>query len=136
MQNSKDLFVWHSLRDNELLGMAFSAPLKANPLERGVRQDPSFEDDNVLYMIDTTISPEFQGRGQGRFLKYALQVIATSEGKTRIHGRNRDRLAAGMLLINLSMGCYEQLYLKRITLTSRNTEMYSIILPLLSGILS
>lgn len=100
------------VRDDELLGMAFSAPLKANPLERGVRQDPWFEDENVLYMIDTTISPDFQGRGQGRFLKYALQIIATAEGRTRIHGRNRDRLAAGMLFINLSMGCYEQFYLR------------------------
>jgi len=99
-------------RDDELLGMAFSAPLKANPLERGVRQDPWFEDEDVLYMIDTTISPNFQGRGQGRFLKYALQIIATAEGRKRVHGRNRDRLAAGMLFINLSMGAYEQNYLR------------------------
>ena len=100
------------VRNDELLGMAFSAPLKANPLERGVRQDPWYENENVLYMIDTTISPDFQGRGQGRFLKYALQIIATAEGHIRIHGRNRDRLAAGMLFINLSMGAYEQLYLR------------------------
>ncbi|MCO4793436.1 MAG: aminotransferase class III-fold pyridoxal phosphate-dependent enzyme [Bacteriovoracaceae bacterium] len=100
------------VRKDELLGMAFSGPLKANPLERGVRQDPSFENEDVLYMIDTTISPELQGRGQGRFLKYALQIIATSEGKERVHGRNRDRLAAGMLFINLSMGAYEQNYLE------------------------
>lgn len=96
----------------ELAGIAFSAPLKTNPLERGVRQDPHFNNPKALYMIDTTISKGQQGKGIGRFLKYALYILAQNEGMERIHGRNRDRLAAQMMSINLSLGGYELFYLR------------------------
>ncbi len=97
---------------NSLAGMAFSAPLKTNPLERGVRQDPHFENPKALYMIDTTINKEHKGQSIGRYLKYALYLIAQSQGIERIHGRNRDRLASQMMSINLSLGAYELFYMK------------------------
>jgi acetylornithine/succinyldiaminopimelate/putrescine aminotransferase/GNAT superfamily N-acetyltransferase len=99
-------------RDGKLLAMAFSSPLKINPLERGVRQDPYLENDKVLYMIDSTVSKELQGRGIGKILKYALTAFAMAKGIDRIHGRNRDRLAASMLNINLSLGAYELMYIR------------------------
>lgn len=99
-------------KNKELLGIVFSAPLSVNPLDRGIRQDPYFGNDDVLYMVDTTIDKKLQGRGLGRTLKYALTVLAQVEGRLRIQGRNRDRLAASMLNINLSLGGYEQNYIR------------------------
>ena len=97
---------------DKLLAMAFSSPLNINPLERGVRQDPYLDNDKVLYMIDSTVSKELQGRGIGKVLKYALTAFAMAKGIDRIHGRNRDRLAASMLNINLSLGAYELMYIR------------------------
>lgn len=91
----------------KLLAMAFSSPLSINPLERGVRVDPYLDNDRVLYMVDSTVSKELQGKGIGRVLKYALTAYAMTKGIERIHGRNRDRMAASMLNINLSLGAYE-----------------------------
>jgi acetylornithine/succinyldiaminopimelate/putrescine aminotransferase/GNAT superfamily N-acetyltransferase len=100
------------IKDGELLAMAFCSPLKSNPLERGVRLDPNFEDETCLYMLDTTVTDELQGQGVGRNLKYALTLLAKASGIKRIQGRNRDRMAASMLNINLSLGSIEQLYIK------------------------
>ncbi|WP_127716426.1 aminotransferase class III-fold pyridoxal phosphate-dependent enzyme [Halobacteriovorax sp. HLS] len=98
--------------DDKLLAIAFSSPLAINPLERGVRKDPYIDNDNVLYMIDSTVTEALQGRGLGRVLKYALTAIAMTKETQRIHGRNRDRMAASMLNINLSLGAYELMYMK------------------------
>lgn len=100
------------LKDQKLVGIAFAGPLKLYPLERGVRMDPHFNDDDSLYMLDVTIAPEFVGVGLGRSLKYALSVMAIAKGIKRIQGRNRDRLAGPMLTINLSIGAIEQNYMK------------------------
>jgi 4-aminobutyrate aminotransferase-like enzyme len=97
---------------NKLEGIAFSASLETNPLERGVRKDPYFNDSKCFYMIDTTIAKVLQGRGVGRFLRYSLYMVAHAEGVERIHGRNRDRLASQMLAINLSLGAHELMYLE------------------------
>ncbi len=96
----------------QIKAMAFSSPLKNHPLERGLRQDPHFHEEDSLYMLDTTVHPTHQGEGWGRQMKYALTLLAMSKGVKRIKGRNRDKLAAGMLTINLSLGAHEQFYLK------------------------
>ncbi len=97
---------------NSLVAIAFAGPLKLYPLERGVRNDPFFEDEETLYMLDLTCHPGAQGTGLGRMLKYTLQSMALSKGIKRIHGRNRDRLAGAMLSINLSLGSTELQYMK------------------------
>lgn len=99
-------------KDKKLLAIAFAGPLKLYPLERGVRMDPNFEAEDSLYMLDVTVHPELQGSGLGRGLKYALSAMALTKGTKRIQGRNRDRLAAAMININLSLGAYEQTYIR------------------------
>lgn len=98
--------------DNKLVAIAFAGPLKLYPLERGVRMDPNFNQDDSLYMLDLTVDPKLQGEGLGRSLKYALSAMALTKGIKRIQGRNRDRFAAAMININLSLGAIEQAYIK------------------------
>lgn len=99
-------------KDGKLVGIAFAGPLKLYPLERGVRMDPNFDEEDSLYMLDVTIDPSLQGSGLGRSLKYALSAMALTKGIKRIQGRNRDRLAGAMININLSLGAVEQNYLR------------------------
>ncbi len=94
-----------------LLAMSFSSPLDLNPLERGVRNDPDFKNSNALYMVDSTVGKRLQGKGVGRYLKYALTCFAMIEDIEKINGRNRDRMAASMLNINLSLGAHEIMYM-------------------------
>jgi acetylornithine/succinyldiaminopimelate/putrescine aminotransferase len=96
----------------ELVGIAFSGPLSLYPLERGLRIDPDFDNPKVLYTMDTTIAPIHQGKGLGSVLKYSLSLLALAKGAIKTKGRNRDKLAAGMLNINLSLGAVEDFYLK------------------------
>ncbi|MDO9181063.1 MAG: hypothetical protein Q7U04_01580, partial [Bacteriovorax sp.] len=98
--------------DKKLVGIAFAGPLKLYPLERGVRMDPNFEEEDSLYMLDVTVDPNLQGEGLGRSLKYALSALALTKGTKRIQGRNRDRLAAAMININMSLGAIEQNYIR------------------------
>lgn len=100
------------VKNGQIEAMAFASPLKINPNERGVRRDPYFEDDKVLYMLDVTVNKEGQGQGLGRQIKYAASLMAQAKGMKRIHGRNRDRLAAPMLNINLSLGGHELFYIE------------------------
>lgn len=99
-------------KGSDLTGIIFSAPLSVNPLDRGVREDPFYGNDDVLYMVDTTIDKSMQGRGLGRNLKYALTLLAQAQGRLRLQGRNRDRLASQMFKINLSLGGYEQNFIR------------------------
>ena len=100
------------MKGKKLMSIAFASPMAEHPLERGLRQDPHFNDPNSIYVLDTTVHPDLQGKGIGRQMKYALSLIATAKGIKRIKGRNRDQMAAGMLYINLSLGAYEMLYLR------------------------
>jgi acetylornithine/succinyldiaminopimelate/putrescine aminotransferase len=98
--------------DNKLVGIAFAGPLKLYPLERGVRMDPNYNEEDSLYMLDVTVDTDLQGSGLGRTLKYALSAMALTKGVKRIQGRNRDRLAGAMININMSLGAIEQNYIK------------------------
>lgn len=98
-------------KEGLLVGIIFAAPLHINPLDRGIRLDPHFGNEKVLYVVDTTIDKTYQGKGLGRKLKYAATLLAFLQGNERIQGRNRDKLAGGMLNINLSLGSYEQNYI-------------------------
>jgi 4-aminobutyrate aminotransferase-like enzyme len=99
-------------KNKKLVGIAFAGPLKLYPLERGVRMDPNFEEEDSLYMLDVTIDTDLQGSGLGRSLKYALSAMALTKGVKRIQGRNRDRLAGPMININMSLGAVEQAYIR------------------------
>ncbi len=99
-----------SLATQTLKGILFSGPLKLYPLEKGVRNDPFYQDENTLYTLDLTVHPDYQKTGLGRILKYCLMAFAKTKGIQRIHGRNRDRLASSMLSINLSLGARELMY--------------------------
>ncbi len=98
--------------DKKLMGIAFAGPLKLYPLERGVRMDPHYNDEDSLYMLDVTVDNDLQGTGLGRSLKYALSALALTKGVKRIQGRNRDRLAGAMININMSLGAIEQTYIR------------------------
>jgi 4-aminobutyrate aminotransferase-like enzyme len=99
-------------KKKKLMGIAFAGPLNLYPLERGVRMDPHYNDNDCLYMLDVTIDPHLQKSGLGRSLKYAISAMAIVKGIKRIQGRNRDRLAGGMININLSLGSVEQNYIR------------------------
>ncbi len=99
-------------KKKKLMGIAFAGPLHLYPLERGVRMDPHFDDHDCLYMLDVTIDPHLQKSGLGRALKYAISAMAIVKGIKRIQGRNRDRLAGSMININLSLGSFEQTYIR------------------------
>lgn len=99
-------------KNGKINAMAFCAPLNIFPYERGLRQSNSFSDEQCVYMLDTTVSAQSQGHGLGKMMKYGLQLLSAAKGIKQIHGRNRDRLASGMLNINLSLGSYEHLYFK------------------------
>jgi 4-aminobutyrate aminotransferase-like enzyme len=99
-------------KGEDVIGIAFAGPLSLFPLERGVRNDPYFESSQALYMLDTTIDEKSRGQAIGRYLKYALTLLAMTRGVDRIQGRNRDRLASAMMSINFSLGAYEQKYIE------------------------
>lgn len=98
--------------EGKLVAIVFAAPLAEFPLERGLRVDPYFTDPDSLYMLDCTVKPEHQGHALGLILKVLLSSVATLRGRNRLQGRNRDRLAASMLAINLELGAIEQNYIK------------------------
>lgn len=95
----------------ETVGVAFGAPLKRYPYHRGVRLDPEFENERAVYMIAVTVANEYQGMSLGRVLKYAFSLLALRNEVQFIEGRTRDRMARGMLSINLALGAYEILHM-------------------------
>lgn len=99
-------------KGDELVSISFASSLKDHPLERALRRDPNFEDPSSLYTLDTTVAKEYHGRGIGRQMKYALKLLAMAKGAKSISGRNRDRLAAAMLNINLSVGSYQLFHIE------------------------
>lgn len=108
-KNGLNLGLWDG---EKLAAIVFSSNLNEHPLERGVRLDPDFNKEDCLYMIDTTVREQYRSFGFGRFLKYALTYLALNRGYRAIKGRNRDKLAAPMLNINLSLGSIEQFHLR------------------------
>lgn len=99
------------IKDNIIEAMAISGTASNFPFERILRRDPDFEKDSTLYMVDCTVRPGHQGSGLGKQIKAALNLLAMSEGKKKIVGRNRDRMAGAMLSINLGLGAREELYI-------------------------
>jgi hypothetical protein len=92
--------------DGHVAGMACAGPIALFPRERGTLQDPQRLDRHVLYPLDLTVAPAYQGV-LGTFLKRAMVLLAVSKGHCAFHGRNRDRLAGAMWAINLSLGSYQ-----------------------------
>ncbi len=92
--------------DDSIAGMAFAGPLELFPDERGTLDDPYRSDRHTLYVLDLTVAAAFRG-ALGKILKQGITLYATAAGHNAIHGRNRDRLAAGMWAINLGMGSFE-----------------------------
>lgn len=92
--------------DGRLIAIAFAASLDRFPNERGTLDDPARERPDVIYVADLTVDPAFRG-GLGRIMKQAITLNAVLAGREAFHGRNRDRLAAGMWAINLGLGSYE-----------------------------
>ncbi len=86
-----------------IVAIAFAGPLALFPDERGTADDPWRDDPDVLYMLDVTVRKEYRG-SLGKLMKQALTLQAVASGRSAIHGRNRDRLAASMWAINLSVG--------------------------------
>lgn len=92
--------------DGQVAGAACAGPLGLFPGERGTLEDSHRSDRHVLYPLDLTVTPEFRGV-LGSFLKRAMVLLAVADNHTAFHGRNRDRLAAAMWAINLSLGSYQ-----------------------------
>lgn len=98
------------VKDGIIEAMAISGTIGNFPTERILRRDPDFNDEKVLYMVDCTVRPGHQGKGLGRQMKSALNLVCMAAGKNKIVGRNRDRMAGTMLSINLALGAREQFY--------------------------
>lgn len=94
------------LDGEKLAAMSFAGPLSLFTQERGVSDDPFLHDPSVYYSMDLTVAEPYRG-GLGMLMKRAVAMLAIDNGVTAIHGRNRDRLAAGMWAINLALGSYE-----------------------------
>ncbi len=106
--------------DRQIAAMVFAGQLGWFRKHGGVDSDPYENDPSVYYSMDLTVAPEFRG-GTGRLMKQALSLLAINHGVTAIHGRNRDRLAAGMWAVNLSLGSYE---LQRLQNDYQDNEEY------------
>ncbi len=102
------------LEDQQIVAAAFAGPIDLFVHQRGVSDDPFLGDKedstSVAYMLDLTVAESYRG-GLGRLLKRAMTMLAQVSGVTALHGRNRDRFAAGMWAINLSLGSYAINYL-------------------------
>ena len=96
--------------DQQIVAMAFAGPLQLFHHQRGVDDDAYRDDPTVAYVLDLTIAETYRG-SLGRLMKQAITMLAQTAGMTAIHGRNRDRMAAGMWAINLSLGSYATQYL-------------------------
>lgn len=96
--------------DAEIVTMAFAAPLKTFHDVRGSENDPKRDDPSVAYMVDLTVAENHRG-SLGRIMKQAILLLAQQSDVSAIHGRNRDRLAANMWAINLSLGSYQTQHL-------------------------
>ncbi len=92
--------------DGKLIAIVFAASLSCFPNERGTLDDPARARPDVIYVADLTVDAGFRG-GLGRIMKQAITLDAVLAGREAFHGRNRDRLAAGMWAINLGLGSYE-----------------------------
>lgn len=89
---------------NELIGISFAGKISYFPHESGLRLLEHFNNPKSLYMLDTTITKDKQTNGMGKFLKYALTLLASTLDFEYIYGRNRDIHAGAMLSINCSLG--------------------------------
>jgi hypothetical protein len=94
------------LVDGEIVGMASAGPLILFPNERGTNQDSQRENRHILYPVDLTVTERYRG-ALGTYLKRGMAMIGLAAGHHAFHGRNRDRLAAAMWAINLSLGSYQ-----------------------------
>lgn len=92
--------------DGQIAGMASAGPLVLFPDERGTIDDERRDDRQVLYPLDLTVIEKYRG-SLGTYLKRGLALIGLAAGHRAFHGRNRDRLAAAMWAINLSLGSYQ-----------------------------
>lgn len=94
------------LVEGQIAGMASAGPLALFPGERGTLADPDREDRHVIYPLDLTVAEPFRG-SLGTYLKRGIVLLGLALGHRALHGRNRDRLAAAMWAINLSLGSYQ-----------------------------
>ncbi len=99
------------LDGQKILGMGFAGRLGLFREVSGVENDAYVDDPKAYYMLDLTVDEDFRG-GLGRLLKQTMTLLATEQGISAIHGRNRDRLAGGMWAINLSLGSFTTQVLK------------------------
>ncbi|MCA9563807.1 MAG: aminotransferase class III-fold pyridoxal phosphate-dependent enzyme, partial [Myxococcales bacterium] len=97
----------------KLAGYALAAPLEAVSGLDGVDDDPNRGQNNTLYSIAISVSPNHQGLGLGSALKAEQFRIAkarqTVEGHPRyryLTGRNRVGEAGTMTLVNRKFGAY------------------------------
>ena len=94
-------------KQDQIVAMVFAGRLSLfRDLHGGINSDPFIDDPHVCYSMALTVADGYRG-GVGRLMKQALAMLAIERGVTAIHGRNRDRLAAGMWAINLSLGSYQ-----------------------------
>ncbi|MEO1497342.1 MAG: aminotransferase class III-fold pyridoxal phosphate-dependent enzyme [Planctomycetota bacterium] len=99
------------LEGERIVANTFAGRLANFDYMPGVPQDAWHDDPTVYYSIDLTIAEGYRG-GLGRAMKQAMTLLAMASGVSALHGRNRDRLAGGMLSINLSLGGYTSQWLR------------------------
>ncbi len=98
-------------KNNKIVGLAICSQMKNFPLEKVLRRDKNFNDEKTSYVLDITIDKSISGNAIGRYLKYAITALSYTNSTKRINGRNRYRMAKGMIKINLSLGAREIFYI-------------------------
>ena len=93
--------------NDQLVGFIFSAPLEIFSATPGVKEDPYFGENSVLYTADMVVNPQSQGQGIGKALKLQQIKDAKQLGYQYIAGRNRLKYADAMWHINKSVGSKE-----------------------------
>ena len=99
-------------KGSELAAISFAAPPALFAGERGLQDDSCKNEKKILYAMDTTVQKKFNSLGMGQFLKYAQMLLGCEKGIHLICGKNRVRLAKGMIKLNLSLGSYEREYIR------------------------
>ena len=102
--NDHDGFGVVILDGSNLIGLSVCSPMECFANVSGIRNSSNYGKKNTLYSADITVAEGYRGAKLGSFLKYSQLLQGFSRGYNSIEGRNRDRLATGMLAHNFSVG--------------------------------
>lgn len=107
MLNSERNISYIALVDDKVVGFSFSGPLELFADYPGVKEDPHYNTDSVLYGADMVVNPEYRKQGIGKAFKRQQLEDAKALGYKFIAGRNRLKYAHAMWCVNQTLGAKE-----------------------------